>query len=201
MSGRTSPLYLASASPRRRELLEQIGVAHRLLAVTVDEALHPGERPELYVLRLALAKARAGRVRMPATESAWVLGADTSVVVDGEILGKPRDQAEGIAMLEKLSGVIHHVYTGVALVGKDREGTRLSVSAVSFRSMSREECEEYWRSGEPVDKAGGYAVQGRAAMFISRLEGSYSGVMGLPLFETAELLREVGLGGLVGSRD
>jgi nucleoside triphosphate pyrophosphatase len=191
-------LYLASASPRRRELLEQIGVACRLSAVTVDEAPHPGESPEIYVLRLALHKARAGYARVPATEQAWVLGADTSVVVDNEILGKPRDQAEGIAMLRRLSGTTHHVYTGVALVGKEGEGSRLSVSTVSFRTVTPRECEDYWRSGEPADKAGGYAIQGKGAMFISRLEGSYSGVMGLPLFETAELLREFGLSVLTG---
>ena len=104
-------------------------------------------------------------------------------------------------MLRRLSGVTHHVYTGVALVGGDGEGTRLSVSAVSFRRLSPQECEDYWRSGEPADKAGGYAIQGRGAMFISRLEGSYSGVMGLPLFETAELMREFGLNGLPGTRD
>jgi len=194
-------LYLASASPRRRELLERLGVTLRQLAVAIDEAIRPGEQPELYVLRLALDKARAARSRLPVGETAWVLGADTSVVVDDEILGKPRDQAEGIAMLERLSGVTHHVYTGVALVGREREGTRLSVSAVSFRPVNRQECEDYWRSGEPADKAGGYAIQGKGAMFISRLEGSYSGVMGLPLFETTELLREFGLGCLVGLRD
>jgi septum formation protein len=189
-------VYLASASPRRRALLEQIGVSYRLLPVAVDEERHPGEGPELYVLRLALRKARAGRARLPDGDPGPVLGADTSVVVDGEILGKPRDRAEGIAMLRRLSGATHHVYTGVALVDEEREATRLSVSAVSFRPLSVDECEKYWRSGEPVDKAGGYAIQGRAAMFISRLEGSYSGVMGLPLFETAELLREFGINGL-----
>lgn len=201
MTRQTPLLYLASASPRRRDLLEQIGVAYRPLAVTVDETPRRGESPEIYVLRLALDKARAGHARLPAAEAGWVLGADTSVVVGGEILGKPRDRAEGVAMLRRLSGVIHHVYTGVALVGQDREGTRLSVSAVSFRSLSPQECEAYWRSGEPAGKAGGYAIQGRAAMFISRVEGSYSGVMGLPLFETAELLREFGLSGLMNVRD
>ena len=122
-----------------------------------------------------------------------MLGADTSVVVDNRILGKPRDRTQGIAMLRRLSGVTHHVYSAVALVGGEREGSRLSVSAVSFRPLSPQECEDYWRSGEPADKAGGYAIQGKGAMFVSRLEGSYSGVMGLPLFETAELLREFGL--------
>ena len=196
MSGQAPHLYLASASPRRRELLEQIGVAYSLLAVTVDEEPHRGESPEIYVLRLALEKARAGYARVADRDAGWVLGADTSVVVDHDILGKPRDKGEAIGMLRRLSGVTHHVYTGVALVGRDGEGTRLSVSAVSFRSLSPQECEDYWRSGEPADKAGGYAIQGRGAMFISRLEGSYSGVMGLPLFETAELMREFGLSGL-----
>lgn len=167
----------------------------------MDETPRSGEPPEIYVLRLALDKARAGYARLPAAaaEGAWVLGADTSVAVDHQILGKPRDRSEGLAMLERLSGVTHHVYTGVALVGNEREGSRLSVSAVSFRSLSREEREDYWRCGEPAGKAGGYAIQGRGAMFISRLEGSYSGVMGLPLFETAELLRESGLGDLLGT--
>jgi septum formation protein len=121
-----------------------------------------------------------------------VLGADTAVVVGGEVLGKPGNREEGIAMLRRLSGVTHHVYSGVALVGDD-EATRLSVSAVSFRSLTLEECQAYWRTGEPADKAGAYAIQGRGAVFISRLEGSYSGVMGLPLFESAELLREFGI--------
>jgi septum formation protein len=189
---RRTSLYLASASPRRRELLKQIGVAYRLAAVTVDETPYPGEPPEKYVIRLALDKARAARAGLPADEEAWVLGADTCVVVDDEILGKPGDRAEGIAMLRRLSGETHHVYSAVALVSGEREGSRLSVSAVSFRPVSPQECEDYWRSGEPADKAGGYAIQGKGAMFVSRLEGSYSGVMGLPLFETAELLREFG---------
>jgi septum formation protein len=165
-------------------------VSYRLLDVVVDEDHRAGEQPEMYVLRLALHKARTGRAMLPAGDPSAVLGADTSVVSDGEILGKPRDRAEGVAMLRRLSGATHHVYTGVALVDDAREATRLSVSAVSFRPLRGEECEMYWRSGEPVDKAGGYAIQGKGAMFISRLEGSYSGVMGLPLFETAELLRE-----------
>lgn len=184
------PLYLASASPRRRELLTQIGLAHQVLSVTVDETRFPGESPELYVLRLALAKARAGRSQLGAVTAGIVLGADTAVAVDGEVLGKPRDRRDGIAMLQRLSGVTHHVYTAVALAGEE-EATRLSVSAVTFRPLTLEECERYWQTGEPADKAGAYAIQGRGAVFISRLEGSYSGVMGLPLFETAELLRSV----------
>jgi septum formation protein len=198
-AGGTNQLYLASASPRRRELLTQIGVAYHLLEVAVDETPQRGETPEMYVLRLALAKAKVGYGSL--SGGGWVLGADTSVVIGDEILGKPRDREDGIAMLRRLSGVTHHVYSGVALVGGEREGTRLSVSAVSFCELSAQACEAYWRSGEPVDKAGGYAIQGRGAMFVSRLEGSYSGVMGLPLFETAQLLRAFGLGGLLAVRD
>ncbi len=185
-------VYLASASPRRRELLTQIGISFHVVKATVDEMRHDDETPELYVLRLALCKARAGREGISAADPRPVLGADTAVVIDGEVLGKPRDQAEGIAMLRRLSGVTHHVYTGVALAG-DPEATRLSVSAVTFRAVSLEECMGYWHTGEPADKAGAYAIQGRGAIFISRLEGSYSGVMGLPVFETAELLRAAGI--------
>lgn len=184
-------ISLASSSPRRRELLEQIGVAHQVVEVHVDEALHPGEAPELYVVRLALSKAQAGH----GICSDWpVLGADTAVVIDGAILGKPRDRADGLAMLARLSGRTHHVYTGVALVDAAGEAqTRLSVSAVTFRTIAESERAAYWDSGEPADKAGGYAVQGLGAIFIERLEGSYSGVMGLPLFETAALLRGCGI--------
>jgi septum formation protein len=180
-------VWLASSSPRRRELLEQIGVAHEVVEVHVDEALHAGEAPELYVVRLALAKAQAGHA---ICSDRPVLGADTAVVIDGDILGKPRDRADGLAMLARLSGHTHHVYTGVAVVDAAGEAhTRLSVSAVTFRAINTQEQQAYWDSGEPADKAGGYAVQGLGAVFIERLEGSYSGVMGLPLFETAALLR------------
>ena len=184
-------LYLAAAPPRRRELLEQIGISYRLLSVETDELPQPGETPELYVLRLALAKSRAGRALLADGDQHPVLGADTAVVVDGLILGKPSHKADGLRMLGTLSGRDHHVYTGVALVGSgDRVLSRLSVSEVTFRPMSEQEIADYWASGEPADKAGGYGIQGLAARFIERLDGSYSGVMGLPLFETAELLKE-----------
>lgn len=184
-----SPLiYLASRSPRRRELLLQVGVHHEVLHTDVDESLHPGEAPAEYVIRLALAKARAAHESLPGQPGLPVLGADTAVVIDNEILGKPRDREDFLAMMERLSGHSHKVLTGVALVGKTEE-SRLSVSKVTFRAISRQEAEAYWESGEPADKAGGYAIQGLAALFISRVEGSYSGVMGLPLFETADLLR------------
>lgn len=181
----TPLIYLASRSPRRRELLLQIGVHHEVVHADVDESLHPGEAPAEYVIRLALEKARAARQGRP---SLPVLGADTAVVIDNEILGKPRDRDDFLAMMRRLSGHSHKVLTGVALVGEDEE-SRLSVSKVSFRTLSEREAEAYWESGEPADKAGGYAIQGLGALFITRVEGSYSGVMGLPLFETAELLR------------
>ncbi|MBL8258815.1 MAG: septum formation inhibitor Maf [Candidatus Competibacteraceae bacterium] len=187
-------VYLASASPRRRELLRQIGVAYRLLSVAVDETPRPGEPPADYVARLALAKARAGMAETRRRRAAWpVLGADTSVVVDGAILGKPRDRAEGLAMLALLSGREHAVLSAVALATASRQAVKVQESQVRFRELSPAERAAYWDSGEPADKAGGYGIQGRAAAFVAELRGSYSGVMGLPLFETAELLREFGL--------
>lgn len=184
--------YLASASPRRRLLLEQLGLRFEVLAAEVDETLQPGEAAADYVLRLARAKteAVAQNLRAPA---APVLGADTAVVVEGVILGKPRDQADGLAMLARLSGRCHQVLSAVALWQAGRLDTALSCSEVGFRDISAEEARSYWESGEPADKAGGYAIQGLGAVFVERLEGSYSGVMGLPLFETAGLLRKAGV--------
>jgi septum formation protein len=194
-------IYLASHSPRRRELLDQIGVVYRPVAVSVDETPLPGEAPAAYVARLALAKARTGWLAMPAQppppagedKVPPVLGADTAVVVDGIILGKPRDRAEGLAMLATLSGREHQVLSAVALVTGEREEVRVQESWVRFRVLSAVERAAYWDTGEPADKAGAYGIQGRAAAFIAELRGSYSGVMGLPLFETAELLREFGI--------
>lgn len=191
MSAPSTSIYLASASPRRRELLEQIGVRFEVMIAPVDESRHSDEAPELYVSRMALEKARAGLARRAAARP--VLGADTAVVVDGDVLGKPRDRADALNILQRLSGRTHHVYTAVALVDDEREASRLSVSAVSFRVLSEDERARYWVSGEPADKAGAYAIQGRGAVFVSRIEGSYSGVTGLPLFETAELLRAFGV--------
>lgn len=186
-------LYLASQSPRRRELLDQLGVRYRVLAVDLSEARHPGEAPEIYALRLALDKARAGRALLAAEEPHPVLGADTVVVLDGEPLGKPRGRDQALDMFARLSGRTHQVLTGVALVGPHAQASRLSVSHVRFRPTSAAERAAYWATGEPADKAGGYAIQGRAALFVEHLEGSYSGVMGLPLFETGELLDQFGL--------
>lgn len=186
-------LYLASGSPRRRELLKQIGVPFVGLATTIDETPLAAEAPEAYVLRLAVAKAQAGLSALPASADAVVLGADTSVVLDGQILGKPADRAEAMAMLESLSGHTHQVLTAVALASAARSEVRLVTSQVSFRQLSRAEIEAYWASGEPLDKAGGYAIQGLAAIFISHLQGSFSAVVGLPLCETAALLADFGI--------
>jgi septum formation protein len=181
-------ILLASASPRRRELLAQIGVDHEAVRVDVPEVALPGEAPEVFALRLAVAKARAGRAAVGG-DPRPVVGADTVVVAGGAILGKPRDRGHFLAMMAQLAGHTHQVMTAVARVdADDAAASRLSVSSVTFRPISPEELQGYWESGEPADKAGGYAIQGRAAIFIERIEGSYSGVMGLPLFETAELL-------------
>jgi septum formation protein len=186
-------VYLASASPRRRALLEQIGVAYQTLRVAIDETPLVAEEPTAYVRRLALAKAWAGWAGLGDLARRPVLGADTSVIVDGRVLGKPCDRAEGLAMLSTLSGREHQVLSGVALVTAEREAVRVQTSWVRWRALSPAERAAYWETGEPCDKAGGYGIQGRAAAFIAELRGSYSGVMGLPLFETAELLREFGI--------
>ena len=186
-------IYLASQSPRRRELLRQIGVNFELLPVDVDETRFAGEAPEACVQRLALEKSRAGRVVMPADRIQPVMGADTIVVADESVLGKPADRREAIGMLQLLSGRTHRVITAVALAG-DHEAACINTNQVTFRTLTRRECEAYWETGEPQDKAGAYAIQGLAAMFVTRLEGSYSGVMGLPLMETAALLQEFGIG-------
>ena len=193
-------IWLASASPRRRELLGQIGVRYQQLPVDVPELRDPAESPEEYVLRVALAKARAGLAQLLDGDGRPVLGADTAVVLDGEVLGKPRDQDDALAMLRRLAGREHLVLSGVALLTAERELSRLSVSHVRFRQIGGDEALAYWHTGEPADKAGGYAIQGIAAGFIERLEGSYSAVMGLPLFETAQLLEQFGVSLLKSNR-
>lgn len=189
-------LYLASASPRRSELLGQIGIAHEIRPVAVDEAQRAGEAPVAYVARLAEEKARMLWDSLPSARQRPVLAADTAVVLEDEVFGKPADRGEAMAMLARLSGRTHQVHTAVALVHAAGSAARVSSSDVTFRVLSRAEMAWYWDTGEPGDKAGGYAVQGRAAIFISRLAGSYSGVMGLPLYETWELLS--GVPGLIG---
>ena len=186
-----SPLVcLASVSPRRHELLAQIGVPHTVVAADIDESVRTGEAPRDYVLRMARQKALTVRERGATLP---VLAADTTVVLDNTIFGKPRDRDDGLAMLGRLSGRTHEVLTAVALANSRDVTLRLSVSTVRFRGLSSEECAAYWETGEPRDKAGGYAIQGVAAVFIESLSGSYSGVMGLPLFETGELLRAAGV--------
>lgn len=161
-----------------------------VVGADIDETAHPGEMPRDYVLRLARQKALAVRER---GETLPVLAADTTVVLDDVIYGKPRDREDGIAMLRQLSDRTHAVLTAVALADSRGVALRLSVSTVRFRSLTLEECAAYWETGEPRDKAGGYGVQGAAGVFIESLSGSYSGVMGLPLFETAEMLRAAGV--------
>ena len=195
-------IYLASGSPRRRELLRQIGVSFRVIGAELDETALEGESAAAYVSRLAEAKAAVGWEGSrdlrdgdldDDARAAPVLAADTAVVLDGEILGKPADMHAAIAMLLKLSGRAHEVLTAVALRTAAGLELKVSRSLVRFRTVDPEEARAYWDTGEPRDKAGAYAIQGYAAVFIADLEGSYSGVMGLPLFETAQLLTAAGV--------
>jgi septum formation protein len=186
-------IYLASGSPRRRELLQQIGVPFRVVATAVDEAVLRSEAPRAYVTRLAAAKADAGWQSSRDATDPPVLAADTAVVLDGKILGKPADREDAEGMLRQLSGRTHEVLTAIALRTASGLQSRISRSEVTFRSIAADEAQAYWETGEPSDKAGAYAIQGRAAIFVADLRGSYSGVMGLPLFETAELLSDAGV--------
>ncbi len=183
-------ITLASASPRRRELLEQIGVCCEVLPVDIDESHQAGESAEQFVKRLALQKACEGFRRQSLRP---VIGSDTIVVLNDEILGKPKDRQDGIAMLHKLAGQHHHVMTAVALCQQDRQQCLLNISRVEFAPLSDSQIDAYWQTGEPADKAGAYGIQGIAAQFIRRIEGSYSAIMGLPLYETAELLKQAGI--------
>lgn len=195
-------IYLASQSPRRRALLTQIGVRFDLLLFRGDpradpessEDVLPGETPDVYALRVATAKARHGMRllvcrRLPPR---LVLAADTTLDVDGEIVGKPRDDADATAILQRLAGRTHRVLTAIAVAGEQRIETRLSASEVRFRDLAVGEIQRYVASGEPRDKAGAYGLQGRAATFVAEIRGSHSGIVGLPLCETAMLLREFG---------
>ncbi|AHG39521.1 septum formation protein Maf [Pseudomonas syringae CC1557] len=186
-------LYLASGSPRRRELLTQIGVPFTVLSAQIDETPFAHETPAVYVERLALGKAQAGLSSLAANQQACVMGADTAVVLEGRILGKPVDEADALAMLSALSGREHEVMTAVAVIDGQRSATCVVTSRVRFRPIQHHEAQAYWASGEPADKAGGYAIQGLAAIFVEGLQGSYSGVVGLPLCETAELLGRFGI--------
>jgi septum formation protein len=195
-------IYLASRSPRRRELLTQIGVRFELLMFRgvpredpdVDEAVLPEESPEDYVVRVTLAKAQAGvqRIRERHLIPHPVLAADTTVEVDGSVIGKPEHEADAVAILQRLSGRTHRVLTAVALSDGIRVEHLTNVSEVRFRLLENAEIRRYVASGEPLDKAGAYGIQGRAAIFVEEIRGSYTGIMGLPLYETAILLRRYG---------
>lgn len=185
-------ILLASGSPRRRELLKQLAVTFKVAAVDIDESIIDGEAPEDYVVRLAREKALAGFEQNGGLIPA--LGSDTIVLLDGQILGKPETRAEAESMLQSLSGQTHQVYSAVALaLEADNVLDTLNITAVTFGKMPVEWIRQYCQGDEPMDKAGAYAVQGGTGQYIRRIEGSYSGVMGLPLFETAELLRRAGL--------
>ncbi|UQS91448.1 Maf-like protein [Pseudomonas chlororaphis subsp. piscium] len=187
-------LYLASGSPRRRELLTQIGVPFTAISADIDETPLPDENPVAYVERLARDKAAAGYALIADDPSAaCVLGADTAVVLDGRILGKPLDQADAQSMLMALSDREHEVLTAIAVLDGQRCESRVVRSLVRFRAISDDEAARYWASGEPRDKAGGYGIQGLAAVFVAGLNGSYSAVVGLPVCETAELLGHFGI--------
>ncbi len=164
-----------------------------VIAADIDETPRPEESPTEYVRRIALEKGRAGRSVLPERDGRPVLAADTAVVSEGHLLGKPRDREDAARMLRLLSGQTHRVLTAVALIAGAREWVEMSESRVTFRPIREEEIRRYWRTGEPLDKAGGYGIQGHGALFVAALEGSYSGVMGLPLFETGRLLEQAGI--------
>jgi len=185
-------LVLASASPRRAELLRQIGVQFLCLPVDIDETVRVAESARDYVLRLAQEKAQAGFARH-GDPSVWSLGSDTTVTLGGEILGKPLDHDDAVAMLHRLSGQHHQVMTAVALVGADGCRSAVVVTDVTFRPLTHDQIEAYCVTGEPMDKAGGYGIQGMGGVFVESIHGSYSSVVGLPLAETAQLLAEAGL--------
>ncbi len=183
-------LILASASPRRQELLNQIQVRYSVYPVDLDETPFVAEAPLAYVQRIAAAKSAACVARLK--PELPVLAADTTVVLGQQIMGKPNNQADAVAMLTQLSGKTHHVYTALSLRGREHSQV-VSVTAVTFRDLSEHEILSYWRSGEPLDKAGSYAIQGKGGLFVASITGSFSGVVGLPLFETAQLLLQQGI--------
>ncbi len=195
MAAPTIKLYLASSSPRRRELLRQLGVSFDVVPTDVPETVLAGESAHDYVSRVARAKAIAAaaaidKVRRPARP---VLAADTCVVLDGHIMGKPRNRRDGEAMLGRLAGNTHQVLTGVHVLSEGEHHAVVNTNQVTFGELTPAQITRYWDTGEPADKAGGYAIQGRAAAFISHIEGSYTGIVGLPLFEVVRLLGEVGV--------
>ena len=187
----SAQLYLASRSPRRAQFLRQLGLRFETLSADVPEQPAPGQHPADYALATALAKARAAAALAPLALP--VLGADTDVSIDGEILGKPRDRDDALAMLARLAGRTHEVCSAVVLIAGARMESALTLTRVSFGAIDAAQAAAYWASGEPADKAGAYAIQGHAARWVKSIEGSYSGVVGLPLYETCELLQRFGL--------
>ncbi len=185
-------LILASASPRRADLLRQLGLSFAVHPVAIDETPISGETPADYVRRLASEKAAAGFEAVGAPD-ALVLGSDTTVVLDGQILGKPSDPTAAMAMLGALSGRTHQVMTGIALASAEATETVVSIADVTFRHLGKNEIQAYCETGEPMDKAGGYGIQGRGGAFVTSITGSYSAVVGLPLDRTAVLLERFGL--------
>jgi septum formation protein len=183
-------IILASASPRRQELLDQIKVAYNVYPVDLDETPLPDEAPLAYVRRLAAEKSAACKAQL--NTDIPVLAADTAVILGRVIMGKPKNQADALAMLAQLSGKTHQVYSAISLRGREH-GQAVSITEVTFRRLSEREMQDYWHSGEPLDKAGSYAIQGRGGVFVESIKGSFSGVVGLPLFETAELLANQGI--------
>ena len=186
----TVQIILASASPRRKELLDQIKVIYRVHPVDLDETPLPNEAPLDYVQRLAAEKSAACLAQLN-TETP-VLAADTAVVLGCVIMGKPKDQADALAMLTQLSGKTHQVYSAISLRGREHSQA-VSITDVTFRRLTEREILDYWNTGEPLDKAGSYAIQGMGGMFVKSIKGSFSGVVGLPMFETAELLSKQGI--------
>ena len=186
-------LYLASKSPRRRELLARLGLSFGMLDLDIPEQRQPGEPAEEYVRRVAREKAGAGLLSVVGNPSAVVLGSDTEVILDDEVFGKPRDDAHARAMLRRLAGRTHAVVSAVSLVSPSREAQVVATSQVTFDPIDDAQIDAYLATGEHRGKAGAYAIQGAAEAFVARLDGSYSGVMGLPLRETSRLLREFGL--------
>lgn len=182
-------IVLASASPRRRELLQQVGVSFDVQVFEIDETPYLHEAPADYVVRLAIGKAKAAIRELPA--DTIVIAADTTVTIDGRILGKPVDQADAFSMWQRLSGRDHFVMTGVAVARNNVVLHRRVTTEVHFAHLTHADMQQYWASGEPVGKAGGYAIQGLGAAFIPKIHGSYSNVVGLPLFETLDLLKEI----------
>lgn len=186
-------LYLASQSPRRAELLTRLGLRFGRIDLDIPEHRQPSESAEEYVRRVAREKAGAGLLQVVSTPGAVVLGADTEVVLGDEVFGKPQDEADAAAMLRRLSGRSHRVISAVSVVSAAREAQALSATEVTFAELSEEDIADYLASGEAMGKAGAYAIQGRAEQFVARIDGSYSGVMGLPMHETATLLKQFGV--------